>query len=81
MKVTRKQYGDEWPFTVEEGVIDCPKPSAAVFRHGGKVYALNGIAMSLGYEELEPIWKDNPKIPGYKISIGSMIQLALKQCK
>jgi len=30
-----------------------------VFHHHGTTYALNGLAISRGYPEIDPIWKDN----------------------
>jgi uncharacterized protein DUF2511 len=38
--VTRAQFGDAWPFTVDSGYLDCVPPSCAVFRTGSTTYGL-----------------------------------------
>ncbi|OOE76565.1 hypothetical protein BZG25_15545 [Salinivibrio sp. ML198] len=80
MSVSSETFGKEWPFTVNSGVLDCVKGSAAIFKVNGKSYQLNGVASSLGFEPIDKIWKDNPETPGAKINTGPMISLALKQC-
>jgi hypothetical protein len=77
---TSMRWGEDWPLTVDRGIVDCVPPSAAVFRHGGVEYQLNGAAASRGYASIDPIWRDNPRIPGTKVSLGPLIQLALRQC-
>ena len=79
--VSREQFGEKWPLTVEKGEVECIDGFIAVFHHEGKTWALNGAAQSRGYPEIELIWRDNPSIPGFKINIGPLIDLALKQCK
>ena len=86
VRVTRAEWGDDWPFTVDSGMVNCLDPKgnklgAAVFIYSGKTYALNGYAQSRGYRNIRPIWRDNPDIPGTKINIGPMIDLALDQCR
>lgn len=79
-QVSRAEFGEAWPFTVDEGYVDCLPAQAAVFKANGTTYAINGLARSR-YPAVDPIWRDNPEIPGTKVSIGSMIDLALEQCK
>jgi hypothetical protein len=91
-RVTASELGDGWPLTVREGEIDCiPGPQvrdmrvdAVVFRAGGKTYALNGAARQRakerGYAAIEPIWRPDPKMPQLRVSITSLIALALKEC-
>jgi len=81
MEVSKEQYGDRWPFIVNSGVVDCVDGQAAIFKVNGKSYQLNGLASGKGYYPIGPIWRDNPAIPGTTISIGPMIDLALKQCR
>lgn len=80
--VSSDQFGDAWPLTVRSGVVDCLDSFSAVFRHGGTIYQLNGIASSRGYTKINPIWRDhpNPLITGSKVNIGPLISLALEQC-
>ena len=80
VQVTRAQYGDAWPFTVEQGHVDCVPYQKAVFRTRGRTYALNGLARSK-YPEIDPIWRAHPELPGLKVNIGPMIDLALEQCR
>lgn len=78
--VARVQYGDQWPFTVDSGYVDCVAPGSAILRTGGATYGLNGLAKSRGFTDVRTIWRDDPNIPGLKVSIGPMIDLALDQC-
>lgn len=71
-KVTKKEFGKKWPFTVDEGTLQCikypiPKDNpyadelvGVTFSHDGKVYGLNGVAQSwgrrLGYSDVNEIW-------------------------
>ena len=32
------------------------------------------------FPPINEIWKDNAEIPGTKVSVGPLIQLALEQC-
>lgn len=80
LEVSKPEFGDAWPFTVESGVVDCVDGQAAIFKHGGKVYQLNGFARSRGYAPIDPIWRDNPDIPGAKVSISGMVRIALDRC-
>jgi len=57
--VTREQFGNEWPLTVDSGDVECIDGLYVVFHHHGTAYALNGIAESRGYPKIDPIWKDN----------------------
>ena len=79
--VSRDQFGDEWPLTVEIGEVECIDGFVAVFHQNGKAWALNGAAQTRGYPEIDPIWRDNPSIPGAKVDIGVLTELALKQCE
>lgn len=44
--ITKGEFGEEWPYTVESGFLYCDPPgSNIVMASGGKIYALNGTAM------------------------------------
>lgn len=83
--VSRAEFGSEWPFTVAEGTVFCRVPSQALFESNGETYPLNGSASARsaqeGYRNLNDIWRPNPDIPGTRVPIGDMIQLALEQCE
>lgn len=80
LEVSKGEFGESWPFTVQSGIVDCVDGQAAVFKTGGRSYQLNGFARSRGYAPIDPIWRENPEIPGTKVNIGRMIDLALQQC-
>lgn len=81
INVSKDEFGDKWPFTVEAGVVDCVKGGGAIFKSNGQSYQLNGTASHMGFQPINPIWRDNPDIKGTKINIGPMISLALQQCR
>jgi hypothetical protein len=67
--ISQVDYGEDWPFTVEEGVLSCqpgpvynnePLPKV-VFTTGGTSYGINGQASGSGnYAEVEAIWRQVP---------------------
>ncbi len=87
--VTGEELGEDWPFSVDGGVVDCRNLSnglrEAVFRSAGVTYALNGTAKShaeaQGYEDVMSIWRDDPDYQGLKIDIGPILDLALQECE
>ena len=87
--VRAADYGDRWPFTVSEGVIECApfreKLHVLTFTSGGKTYGLNGTARTLakekGYAEITGIWRDDPMNGGAKINIEPIIEKALTLCE
>jgi hypothetical protein len=82
LKVTKAEFGNIWPFTVDEGYVDCLGYKEVVFRTQGGQYSLNGQAASTKkYLPIDPIWRDNPQIEGTKIPIYSVIKKGLDLCK
>ena len=81
--VSRKMFGNKWPFTVKNGYVYSVN-RAAIFETGGIKYQINGIAESMGYTLIDPIWRDDLNIPigpgdtPAKVNIGPMIDLALE---
>src|SRR5262245_11407159 len=57
---------DDWPLTVESGVVDCEVNSVIFTTDDGTVYAVNGFADgeadAKGWRDITPIWADNPDI-------------------
>lgn len=44
--ITKADYGEDWPYTVESGRLYCDPPgSNVVMETDGRIYALNGRAM------------------------------------
>lgn len=83
--VSRDQLGDEWPFTVDSGMVACDGANGVgevTFTAEGTTYAVNGLAIQTGqYAEIDTIWADDPTIPGAKKSIGPIIDLGLALCE
>lgn len=78
-----------WPLTVDGGVLTCvSRPQGeAVFiaLDDGTMWPLNGVARTIhaqfGAEPAtEPIWRENPELPGTRINIGPLISRALGLC-
>ncbi|WP_404463095.1 YebY family protein [Vreelandella aquamarina] len=78
--ITSEEFGDKWPFTVDDGRIECREAGALVFVHGDFEYQLNGVATQQGYTSINSIWRWNPDIPGTRISITPIIQRAQALC-
>lgn len=79
--VTRETMGESWPLIVDQARVECLDGRVAVVHVNGITYALNGTAKSRGYPAVDPIWRADPSLPGSKINIGPLIEIALKQCK
>lgn len=86
VKITRGEYGEAWPFTIEKGYLDCKRGSAVVFRADGITYALNGPALQR-YESINTIVRDDPRVAedrrleGLKVSVGPIIKRGLGLCE
>jgi hypothetical protein len=90
--ITRAEYGDAWPFTVDRGVLsgkptghklsDGTELAEVTFTTGGKTYYINGIASGTHrYAELYDIWAADPSAPkgsALKKYIGPIIDRGLK---
>lgn len=79
-EVSAADFGDRWPLTVPSGKVNCIKPNAAIFIHEGTTYQLNGMASQQGYTSINGIWRDNPSVPGTKVSISPLLEAALAEC-
>ncbi len=80
--VTEKEYGNKWPFTVPSVTLRCvslPGGDGIIVECDGKKYAINGTAQST-YPAVDPIWRDNPDLPGTKINIGPLIERGTELC-
>jgi len=57
--ITAEEYGDKWPFTVSEGILECMPPGIVTFNVNDNIYALNDLASLLasarGYKNLDEI--------------------------
>jgi hypothetical protein len=58
--ITKDMFGDQWPFTVSEGELECLPPALVTFKVNGIIYAVNSLASSRGYQSINRIWKTDP---------------------
>jgi hypothetical protein len=78
----RSDYGDRWPFSVDEITVFCVMGNRVYFESSGMVYPLNGKAMADSKRDFKEIWLDNPNLSGTKIPPpGEFISNALNNCK
>lgn len=78
-EVTRADFGDEWPLTVEGGTLRCDG-EAVTFEADGTTYAVNGMATSRDAgADIDPIWAPG-EVEGLKISIAPLIDWGLELC-
>lgn len=88
-KITRAEYGDKWPFTVDEGILSCRDTGVTVgttrmvevtFTANGVTYALNGTAKgNASYADVDSIWAndDRPEFAGVKKDYGPILDRGL----
>lgn len=81
--VSRADFGDQWPLTVDGGTLRC-EADAVSLEARGVVYAVNGTAESrdIGVD-IDPVWADDPDSPadlGLKENIGPLIDRGLALC-
>ena len=72
-----------WPLTVEEGLVQCSDSGAITFWPSdgdGTIHQLNGQATQEGFEPIDPIWRDNPRVSGSKISLGEILKIGRSLC-
>lgn len=62
--ISRAEFGEAWPLTVDGGVIACVDGSSVVFRADGLTYTINGTARgqaaARGYRDIAPIQRLKP---------------------
>lgn len=85
--VSADDYGQDWPFTLEEVHLLCMDGNAVVASdpENGRMYPLNGAANAkagrLALEPLTPIWREDPALPGTKLSVAPIIERGLVLCQ
>ena len=81
--VSRANFGEEWPLTVDSGVLSCEGAGSVYFTaDDGRRYAVNGTAMTAGdAQRINAIWADNPTGLSPKKNIGPLIDGGLKLCE
>jgi hypothetical protein len=81
--VSRADFGEEWPLTVDSGVLSCEGAGSVYFTaDDGRRYAVNGTAMTAGdAQRIDAIWADDPTGLSPKKNIGPLIDTGLKLCE
>ena len=79
-QVTRADFGDDWPLTVESGMLACEGTDSITFRTGGKTYAVNEAGASSFGEPIGPIWADDPIAGAGKKDLSPLEDAGLKLC-
>lgn len=75
-----------WPLTVTGGVLSCVSGEAVFLTtRDGRMWPLNGLAQQLGSRygaepAINPIWREDPDLPGLRINIGTLIARARRVC-
>jgi uncharacterized protein DUF2511 len=59
-QVTRAEFGNDWPLTVESGLLACEGSDSITFETGGKTYAVVDHGIAPFGEPIDPIWADDP---------------------
>ena len=77
IEINHAEYGDQWPFAIQQGRLRCEGAGAVIFTARGKDYGVNGIA-GRRYASIKPVRKstDDPSF-----DIGSIISRGLTLCK
>ena len=82
-RLNKSDYGDDWPFSVQSGTVQCMDGFVVVFKTGNDTYALNDAARLSGeYKNIKEILRADANYPGKKIMMDlSQIEFeGLKQC-
>lgn len=74
--ITQTQLGEQWPFTVSQGTLECIPPGIVTFQVKNKIYAVNGLASSRGYAEIDEIWREDPDKQG-QLRVGLITKMDL----
>jgi hypothetical protein len=78
--VSEAQFGDAWPFTVSEGLIQCAGEGIVLQTSQG-TYGLTGYTDTLGYTNIKDsgLWKNSPDGWG-KVPLGTFTGYAVSLC-
>jgi Protein of unknown function (DUF2511) len=76
IEIRMTEYGDRWPFAIQQGRLRCEGAGAVILTVQGKDYAVNGMA-STRYASMQPVYK-SPNDPG---DLGRIISRGLTLCK
>lgn len=82
--VSRATMGDDWPLSIEEGILTCTEQREVILIAQSDTYAVNGIARTVMEERR---WKDindvtlPGAVEGLTKDIGPLLDVGLALCK
>ncbi|MFF9153849.1 hypothetical protein ACF1AB_16650 [Streptomyces sp. NPDC014846] len=80
LTVTASRF-NEWPFTVDAGVLRCEAGAVTFEPPAGPRYAVNGTAKDSGYPAMTPIWADDKALGnGLKVDISEVLDKGMSLC-
>jgi hypothetical protein len=74
IEIRKTEYGDRWPFAIQQGRLRCEGAGAVILTVQGKDYAVNGMAST---RYAQPVWKSTND-PG---DVGRIISRGLTLCE
>ena len=77
IEISQAEYGDQWPFAIQQGRLRCEGTGAVIFKARGKDYGLNGMA-STRYASMQPVRKSTGD---FSFDLGFIISRGLTLCK
>lgn len=77
IEISQAEYGDQWPFAIQQGRLRCEGAGSVIFTARGKDYGVNGMA-GRRYASIMPVRKSTGD-PSF--DIGSIISRGLTLCK
>lgn len=84
--VTREDFGDDWPLTVDSAEVRCEEGRFVVLEAEGETYGLTGAAQThLDLAPPDPIWRNAPDVPEgmepWKVSLRPLTERGLELCE
>jgi len=80
MEINKTQFGEDWPFSVNKGILSCEGQGIVTFIANKKIYAVNGLADAARYKNIDEIWLNGKDSYQPKIGLGPIINEGLKLC-
>jgi hypothetical protein len=77
IEIGQAEYGDHWPFAINQGRLRCEGAGAVIFTARGQDYGLNGMA-GRRYASIQPVRKSTGDS---NFDLGSIISRGLTLCK
>ena len=77
IEISQAEYGDQWPFAIQQGRLRCEGTGAVIFTARGTDYGVNGMA-GRRYAAIKPVRKSTGDP---SIDIGPIISRGLTLCK